>query len=59
MLNPRTEHTLGGIARIGLLALVHEAIMIRNMDGRINYWNRGASEMYGWTGKEAIGNNFP
>jgi CDP-glucose 4,6-dehydratase len=55
-LNPRTEHPLAGIADPDLLELLHETIMIRDMEGRINYWNRAASEMYGWTNEEAVGN---
>jgi len=38
-----------------LLDLVREAIFIRDIDGVITLWNHGASELYGWTEKEAIG----
>jgi PAS domain S-box-containing protein len=39
-----------------LLDLLHETIMIRDREGRIQYWNRGADEMYGWKSEEVIGN---
>ena len=39
-----------------LLDWLHETIMIRDMKGRIRYWNRGADEMYGWKSEEVVGN---
>jgi CDP-glucose 4,6-dehydratase len=39
-----------------LLDLIHETIMIRDMTGRIHYWNRAADEMYGWKSEEVRGN---
>jgi PAS domain S-box-containing protein len=40
-----------------LLNLTHDSIFVRDMDDVIRYWNRGAEELYGWTGDEAIGQN--
>jgi CDP-glucose 4,6-dehydratase len=39
-----------------LVDLLHETVMIRDMKGKIQYWNRGAGEMYGWKSEEVIGN---
>src|ERR1700738_2552373 len=38
-----------------LLNLTHDPISVRDMSDVIEYWNRGAQELYGWTDKEAIG----
>jgi PAS domain S-box-containing protein len=39
-----------------LLELAYEAIIVRDEQGAITYWNRGAESVYGWTRAEAIGN---
>ncbi len=31
------------------------AMMVRDADGTIRYWNKGAQELYGWTSGEALG----
>jgi len=31
-----------------LLDIAHDAIYVRDLDGHITYWNRGAEHAYGW-----------
>ena len=38
-----------------LLDLTHDTIFVRNHDDVITYWNRAATELYGWRPEEAIG----
>ena len=38
-----------------LLHLAHDAIISRDMDSVILFWNRGAQETYGWSAAEACG----
>jgi PAS domain S-box-containing protein len=38
-----------------LLNLTHDTVFVRDMHDIITYWNRGAEELYGWTGEEAVG----
>jgi PAS domain S-box-containing protein len=49
----RTEETLREQA--DLLNLTHDAIFVRDMDGIVRSWNRGAEALYGWTAAEAEG----
>ena len=39
-----------------LLELAHNAILVRDLESRITFWNHGAEQVYGWTKAEALGN---
>src|SRR5271166_1315992 len=49
----RTEAELRQMSH--LIDQAHDAILIRDMQGTIRYWNRGAEQMYGWSREEALG----
>jgi two-component system cell cycle sensor histidine kinase/response regulator CckA len=38
-----------------LLDEARDAIVVRGLDQRILFWNRGAERLYGWTPEEAVG----
>lgn len=38
-----------------LLDEAHDAIILRDMDFKILYWNKGAEKIYGWKSEEVIG----
>jgi two-component system, cell cycle sensor histidine kinase and response regulator CckA len=41
-----------------LLELSQDAIYVRSLDEKIQYWNKGAEQLYGWTAEEAIHGDF-
>ncbi len=41
--------------RANLLNLTRDSVFVRDMDGVISYWNRGAEQLYGWTAADAVG----
>jgi PAS domain S-box-containing protein len=49
----RHEQQLAEQAR--LLDLTNDAIIVRDANDRITYWNRGATKIYGYTPEEALG----
>jgi PAS domain S-box-containing protein len=38
-----------------LLSLAHDAILVRDSESQVIFWNHGAENIYGWTAEEAIG----
>ncbi len=46
------EATLRELAN--LLDLTHDAILVRDMNRVIKYWNQGAEKLYGWAAEEAV-----
>ena len=49
----KQEQRLGEQAR--LLDLSNEAIVVRDREDRVTYWNHGAQELYGYRPEEALG----
>ncbi|HVF73123.1 MAG TPA: ATP-binding protein [Chthoniobacterales bacterium] len=44
--------------RAELLELAHAAAILTDEAGVIRYWNNGATQMYGWESKEALGQHL-
>jgi two-component system cell cycle sensor histidine kinase/response regulator CckA len=42
-------------SQAALLDAARDAIMMRDLDHRITYWNHGAEEMFGWPAEEIVG----
>jgi PAS domain S-box-containing protein len=49
----RGEQRLRELA--SLLDHAQDAIILRDLDNRVTYWNKGAERLYGWTETEAMG----
>ncbi|MDB5840821.1 MAG: hypothetical protein JWQ23_2773 [Herminiimonas sp.] len=41
-----------------LLDKAKDAIVVRGVDHRVQFWNKGAERLYGWTAEEAIGRSI-
>src|SRR5580658_74382 len=53
---PRARSASSGTLHSELLELAHDAIIVRDVDSVILFWNRGAQQTYGWSAAEACGN---
>ena len=42
-----------------LLDSAQDAIMVRDLQHRVLFWNKGAERAYGWTQQEALGRSMP
>lgn len=40
-----------------LLDQAQDAILVRDLDQNIRFWNKGAEKIYGWTAEEVVGKN--
>ena len=41
-----------------LLDKARDAIIVRGIDGRVQFWNKGAQRLYGWTAEEVLGHRI-
>jgi PAS domain S-box-containing protein len=41
-----------------LLDQAQDAIMVRNLDGTLRFWNQGAERLYGWSAPEVLGRSM-
>lgn len=62
ILNQQLEHRVAERTeelreRADLLELASEAIMVRDLEGTVQFWNSGAEELYGWSREEVLGKN--
>jgi len=49
------EHERQLQQQAALLDISRDAIIVRGLDERVQYWNRSAAELYGWPAAEAVG----
>lgn len=42
------------VQQASLLDKAQDAILVRSLDHKILYWNKGAERLYGWTSEEAV-----
>ena len=38
-----------------IINLAHDAIVVRDLEGQVQFWNQGAERLYGWTALEVVG----
>jgi PAS domain S-box-containing protein len=52
----RAEQKL--VEQAALLNHAHDAIIVRDLNYKITFWNRGAADTYGWTSEEVLGRDI-
>ena len=51
----RRQHEEKLREQAALLDFAHDAILVKNLEDQIIYWNAGAERMFGWTEEEVLG----
>lgn len=41
-----------------VLELAHDAVIVRDFQGHVEFWNKGAEELYGWSKDEVLGKHI-
>jgi diguanylate cyclase (GGDEF)-like protein/PAS domain S-box-containing protein len=49
------EHAARHRDQAALLDKARDAIVVRGIDGRVQFWNKGAERLYGWRAEEVLG----
>jgi PAS domain S-box-containing protein len=44
--------------QVALLDLASDAILVRDLSGKVRFWNKGAERLYGWSAARAMGNQM-
>ena len=51
------QHTAALAEKAALVDLAQDAIVVREVDGCVLFWNRGAEALYGWSSQDMVGQN--
>lgn len=54
----RKKHEEQLLFQSHLLDSILQAVIVVDLEGKVTFWNHFAEKLYGWTKKEAIGNNI-
>lgn len=54
-INDRLENERRLREQAALLNKAQDAILVRDLNGNITFWNHGAERLYGWSAQEAVG----